>query len=161
MGCLRWQMEFSRGIFPFKGPSVGITAWCVHHPGSQAPSLLHSDVLLWHLLRPEPPCTHWGSQRLCVQAVIQQLGYEMLNNPWERCRMLFAALGDSQCVGWGSVPQEISWGHLPVRKEHNCRQVKMVCWDPNEGPLDQCVVEQIFKWVTPRRYVCQFLCKWN
>lgn len=31
--------------------------------------------------------------------------------------------------------------------------------DPYEGPLDQWVVEQIFKWVTPSRYVCQFLCK--
>jgi len=93
--------------------------------------------------------------------VIQQLGYRVLNNPWEKCMILFSVLGDPLSVGWGSVPQENSWGHLPERKEHNCRQAKMICWDPYEGPLDQWVVEQIFKWVTPSRYVCQFLCKWN
>lgn len=30
-------------------------------------------------------------------------------------------------VGLGSDPQEISWGHLPDRKEQTGRQAKLVC----------------------------------
>lgn len=77
------------------------------------------------LARQESASTHYElPEILCLKDC--DTGYHTLNNPWENS-VLFPVMGDPLSVGLGSVPQEISWGHLPDRKEHNGRQAKMVC----------------------------------